>query len=480
MPTIGFCGQAYTDRTINANAQEAINLYPMVSPENGISGTRIIMYPTPGFSSIYDIVASSGISGVGAIRGLYVINDVLFVISGTKLIKITGTTSYTATSLGTLTTSSGRCSIQCNTVELAISDGSYGYVYNLNTTSFSTISGGSWPSNGITNFAFMDGYMLGAVNNSSRVIQSDSLAAGTYGAQAYVDVASYPDYNKAIFSDQLQLYILGPKLTEVRYDAGQIPFAFPKTSGVLIQVGCVSWSTIQKVGNTVIWLMSDAAGKSYIGALEGYSTKVLSTPPINEALERYSVISDAFAYTYREGDTQFYSITFPTEGVTWVLDVGTGWWHKRSVNNSRDLPDHYVLWQGMHVVGDSSGKLYQMSQDYLTDGSGNGLKRVRTCQYIEQDNNVVFIDELQIDIESGTSTSSTTEPLATLEASKDGGHTWYTLGSKGFGKMGQYNKRLLWMRLGYSRNGWVFRLTITDAVRPYIMGAFAKLRLGSR
>src|SRR5262249_2005087 len=148
------------------------------------------------------------------------------------------------------------------------------------------------------------------------------------------------------------------------------------------QAGCVSKDTIVKVGNTIMWLAKDAAGKAYVAALSSYSTKVLSTPPLNEAMERYGTISDAFGYTYREADQQFYSLTFPSAGVTWVLDVATGMWHQRSVMGGRDLPDHYANWNDLHVVGDSSGKLWLMSQDYQTDNEGNGLTRIRTCQHI--------------------------------------------------------------------------------------------------
>jgi hypothetical protein len=66
---IPFCGQSYSDKTLSANAQACVNLYPMVSPESGLPGDkgRIVMYPTPGYSLLYDILASSGITGVGEV-----------------------------------------------------------------------------------------------------------------------------------------------------------------------------------------------------------------------------------------------------------------------------------------------------------------------------------------------------------------------------------------------------------------------------
>lgn len=495
MTAIPFNGQAYSDRTVNANAQACINYYPMRSPPSGMANKgddRIIMYPTPGYSLMYDIVASSGITGVGAIRGTFVINNDLYVVSGTRLIKITTNgTTYTPTALGTLLTSTGRCSIVCDTIELTISDGLNGYTYNLSSTVFAQITvAGSWPAAGVTNLAFIDGYTLAGVNSSSQLIQSNISDSTTWGALAFVNVNSFPDNLVAVFSDQLQLYVFGPRLTEVRYDAASIPFAFAKRSGVLVQAGCAAWATIVKVGNTIMWLAQDAAGKAYVAVLAGYSTSVLSSPPMNEAMERYSTLSDAFAYTYREGDSQFYSITFPSANVTWVIDIATRMIHQRSVGGGRDLPDHYATWNNTHVIGDSTGKLWLMSQDYQTDNAGMGLKRVRTCQHIEVEDKVTFIDELYIEMETGTAPLAANSvnptdpadsaPLATLEVSKDSGHTWINVGTKNFGAQGNYNKRLIWRRLGYSRTGWTFRLTITDTVRTYIIGAFAKIRAASK
>lgn len=473
---IPFTGQAYADRSRDANAQTCVNLYPVISPTPD-EPNRVILYPTPGLSLFVDTTGLS-FTGAGAIRGGYEINGALYIISGNRLLKYDGSTW---TAVGTLNTYTSRCSIQCNTVELAISDGSDGYTYNLGTGSFATISGGSWPaSGGVTNFTFIDGYLLAAVNNSRQVIQSNLLAGGTYGAQAYVNTTSTPDNNVAVFSDQLQLYVFGPKVTEVRFNSGATPFAFEKSSGVLIQAGCVAWPTIVKVGSTVIWLASDDAGRAYVAALEGYTPKVLSTPPINEAIERYGTISDAFAYSYREADNQFYVITFPSAGVTWAYEVKTQAWHQRSApGGGRDYADVCVQYQGRNLVGGSDGKLYWMSQEYLTGTSGGYYTRERTCSHVSADGKPLFLHELRIDIEAGVGLLSGqgSDPLAWLDVSRDGGNTWVSAGTASMGRLGEYRRRLTWRRLGWGWN-FTFRLRVTDPVRTVVLGASALVTAG--
>ena len=476
MVEIPFCGQAYTERSLDMNAQRCVNFYPVQSP-TASNPNRIVLYPTPGFYLFQKLV-------FGQARGLFAINDTLYVVAGDGLYSINETTPgvYSTTLRGVLSTSVGLVDISCNTVELNISDGVRGYVFNLQSGSFQSISGGSFPaSGGVTNFTYQDGYTLAGLNNSKTIIQSGLLNGGSYGAQAFASVTSFPDNIVTVFSDQLQLYVFGNKLTEVRFNSGASPFAFEKTQGVLIQAGCAAKRSIVKVGNTIIWLASDVSGRSFVASLSGYNPEPVSSPAINEALERYSVISDAFGYSYREGDSHFYCLNFPTANATWCLDVKSGWWHERSYNGGRDLPICYAQWRGKHVVGDEDGNLWFMSQDYseaYLNRSGAvynpGVnvprhyppKRIRTCQHIDEEN-AIFIDELELRYEAGVGAilpaavndqieALARNPQAMLRISKDGGHTWRDLG--------RVDRRT------------TFELSVTDPVRTYIMGAYAKVR----
>lgn len=426
MTTIPFCGQTYQDKTLNANAQDSINLYPMRTKIAQYSDKKIsqslpeniIMYPSPGYKWAQTVASYAG-SVAKPIRALFTINSTLYIIVGNALIQFVPLGGFadlingTFTSLGTLNTSTGNCSVICNTIQLAISDGQFGYTYNLTTGVFAVIasSGGFPASGGVTNFTYFDGYTIAAINNSKTVIQSNVLDASTFGPLAFDTITSFADNIVAVFSDELQLYIFGPKITEVQGDAGTIPYAFQKVSGVLIQAGCAAATSICKVGNTVIFLAADIAGKAYVAAFDGYATKVLSTPPINEAFERYTIISDAFAYSYREGDNLFYVITFPSANATWAYDVKMDMWHKRSINGGADLPSCCQQWQGIQVVGDASGNLYIMSQNYAYYSTYNSitktvtdtpLTRTRTTAHVNLEGKTLFFNELWIDLQTGT------------------------------------------------------------------------------
>lgn len=499
---IPFCGATYTDKTLNANAQDSINLYPMRTKIAQNSDKKIgyalpeqiIMYPTPGYKFLRN-------AGKGQIRGFYVINSTLYFICGNTLYGFTPAgspndlTQGSFVNLGTLNTSTGICSIVCNTVQLAISDGQFGYTYTFNSNAFAAIgTSGGFPATGVTNLTYFDGYVIGAGNNSKTVVQSNVLDATTWQALAFYTLDTFPDNITAVWSDELQLYVTGPKITEVQADAGTIPYAFQKVPNVLIQAGCAAWPTLCKVSNTTFFLASDIAGKAYVAAFDSYNTKVISTPPINEAIERYATVSDAYAYAYREGDNHFYVITFPSAGATWAYDIKMDMWHKRSINGGADLPLCCILWQGIQIVGDANGNLYQMSQNYSYYSVGNTgvdlpIQRSRTAAHVNSEYKTLFISELSINFQCGggfiadsnlVPHPTAAAPVVTLQVSRDFGNTWITVGIRSMGKQGQYQKRLVWRNIGRYRQNATFRVNITDPTQTFILGAEAVIKVGTK
>jgi hypothetical protein len=504
---VPFCGQTYTDKTLVANAQESINLYPMRTPQpqtTGVSTTQykqlenIIMYPSPGYKLAQ---ALSGVLGSSnpPVRGLYVINTILYIVCGNKLLSFTPTgsgndlTTGNFATLGTLNTSSGLVSIICNTVQLVISDGLNGYTYIIASNTFATISGGVFPaSGGVTNLAYYDGYAIAAINASQELIQSNVLDGTTWQSLAFDKITSFPDNLVAVYSDELSLYAFGPKITEVQVDIGSIPYAFQKIAGVLIQSGCLSVFSIQKFANTVAWLASDIAGSPFIASMESYAARSISTPPLNEFLARCSIsqLQASYSWTYREGDNHFYCIT--VANVTWCYDLKMDMWHKRSIAGGADLPQCYVYWQGNHVVGDMFGNLLLMSQNYSyyydnASGKDIPLMRTRSCQHISN-GNTMFIEELQIEMQVGygfiTDTNllnqPTGTPLATLQVSRDFGNIWHTIGVRSLGSQGGYAQRVIWRKLGRFKKAATFRLIISDPVATFIVGARAMIKRGTK
>jgi hypothetical protein len=131
-------------------------------------------------------------------------------------------------------------------------------------------------------------------------------------------------------------------------------------------------------------------------------------------------------------------------------------------------------WKGMALVGDAFTNVVGLSDFTNFTEYGNSMQFLITTPPMHEDRKRIFMPRFEIEVEAGDGIvgNPETPPLMMLEWSKDGGKTWSTLQPpRSMGVIGQYIKRLRWLNLGNSRT-WVFRLTCTDNVRRYVIGAY--------
>jgi len=92
------------------------------------------------------------------------------------------------------------------------------------------------------------------------------------------------------------------------------------------------------------------------------------------------------------------------------------------------------------------------------------------------DANRVSVYSLQPVLEAATGLVSEqgSEPTVMLQYSTDGGYTWSSEMWRTHGKMGEYDRRAKWDKLGYGRQT-VFKIRISDPVYKVLMGAIVEL-----
>jgi hypothetical protein len=113
-----FFGPAYTARSLNLAAQSCINVFPVMVETR--TGKEVgALYNCPGLDLLVTV-------GSGPLRGLGVLGQTLYAVSGNQVYSINQ--SYTATLLGTIATSRGPVSIIENGTQLVIFDGVRGYL----------------------------------------------------------------------------------------------------------------------------------------------------------------------------------------------------------------------------------------------------------------------------------------------------------------------------------------------------------------
>lgn len=448
---IPFSIQSYQSRSLPVSAQRLVNFYP--EPQLQGAASPVVLHSTPGLS----LFATAS----GEVHGMHVMNDVLYVVAGTSLYKITA--SGTATNLGTVA-GNKRCSMANNGTQLCIVNGVNGYIYD---GTLSAIADSDFmPADTVT---FLDGYFIFNEAGSGRFFISAINDGETYDALDYATAESAPDDTIAVIADHREIWLGGEHSIEVWFDSGNADFPFERNNGALIERGLAAKHSMVKADNTVFWLGDD----KLVYRANGYTPQRISHYGVETAISGYSRIDDAFAYTYSDNGHTFYVLTFPTDKKTWVYDASNNWWHEREdYLTTRHRSNCYAYCYGKHLVGDfENGRLYEMSQDVYSD-NGNEIIRQANSAVIHGNGERLFMPKFEMFMETGVGLTGGTEPQAMLQWSDDGGKTWSNEHWAGMGAIGEYGKRIVWNRLGSFRQR-VMRLTVSDPVKTVTIGAQA-------
>ncbi len=467
---INFIGGAYLGRSPNVNAQECVNLYPVVDKEGG---KVLALYPTPGLKLWLNLDLDDNPT-----RATYVMDNYLYAVIGNTVYRIARDRTSLAMT-GVIGTASGQIFMVHNTnSELMIVDVAGGKGYILSGVNVTEIADADFinPS-GLT---WQDGYFIVTEKNTQRFWISGLNDGTSWDALEYATAEGLPDDAEAIISDHRELWIYGSQSTEVFYNAGSPDFPFSRIQGSFQNIGIGAAASIAQLDNTLFWLDNWLT----VRRAQGYTPVVVSSPQIDYQISLYDMVSDAIAFSYVHEGHAFYVLTFPSADRTWVYDVVTGFWHRRSSfpndPEGRWRANCYALFNNQHLVGDfQHGKIYELDHKTYTD-DGKTIKAVRTARAVNVDGRTMFFNEFEVKIQSGVGTvrGAGSDPQIMLQWSDDGGHTWSNEHWRSMGKIGEYNKRARWIRLGRSRDR-IFKVMITDPVDRVLISAHLKAQLGA-
>lgn len=465
-----FLGQAYAGQSLNLASNQLINLYPELVPKTAAQDAKKIgaFFTTPGLDLL-------GTVGSGPIRALQLSADLgtMYVVSGNTVYSVN--TDFAATSLGTISSGTVPVSAITNPTQIAVFDGTSGYVITGNT--FAQIS---LPFSGAVSATYQDGF--GVVNQSGTQnwFQSNLDDFTTWSALAFSKADSQPDNLIAIGDLSRQVFLFKANEAEVWINAGLPNFVFSRLDGPYINAGIAAVFSLAKCGYTLVWLGQSDNGSGVIYMLKGYEAIPISTPAIEYALSQYPTLSDAVAFSYLQNGHLFYVISFPSGNATWSFDLTTGMWHQRAALLNGAFNRHpancHAFFAGKHVVGDASnGNLYNFNLNGATD---NGVQRkwLRSWRALPKPQyKPVTFSSLQIDMETGIHVPSGTNPQCMLRWSDDGMHTFRASRIAAVGKTGETTRRVMFRRLGSTKMSHgldrTFELSSTDQFPAALIGA---------
>lgn len=470
MPKLPLLGGAYEARSVIAEAQRCVNLYPEGNPQD--AEVPLTHYPTPGLSQL--------VQGPEApVRGLYLATSgQLFCVIGRVLYTVSP--SWVLNAVGTLSDLTTPVSMVDNGIELIVVDGPTGFQVNLTTLVFAQITDESFL--GADFVGYLDTFLL--FNRPDTKQFYSSLSNSVEFDPLYIaSKTGFPDLLVALLVVHREIWLLGERTTEVWYNSGAGDFPFQILPGVFIEHGCIAKYSAARHGLMTFWLAQDKDGKAIVAMGVSYNAMRISTHAIELAIASYSTISDAIGFVYQQEGHVFYFLTFPTADRTWVYDLGTKLWHER-VWIDEDGAEHRhrancaTLAYGKIVVGDwENGKLYQFDLNTYTD-NGDPIKRMRGFQHIVNDGKRVAYRQFLADLEGG-GTEVEADSLISLRWSDDRGRSWSNPVLQQLGQVGQYKTQPQWRRLGMARDR-VFELSWSVNAKTALNGAYVDpMPLGS-
>ena len=361
-------------------------------------------------------------------------------------------------------------------------------MYLLN---FSVLPSSDGAFSGASIVDIVDNYFVYNRPSTQQWAASNLLSPITYGL-SYASKFTGPDNLVSLVCDHGQVYLLGESTSEVWADQGTFPFAFQRIPGSSSQHGLAAANSIARLGNSFAYVAKNNRGQAEIVVMNGYFPQRISTHAVENTLVNQS-ISDAIAYTYQLEGHECYVVTFPSLDITWVYDITTQLWHKwlwtDSQNNyHRHRSNCSAFFQNVVLVGDwQSGQIYKLDPQNFTD-DGNTIRRLRRCPHLTTDLQRQYFDELQIQFQPGVGLEGITDPplnaetvganpQAMLRWSSDGGSTWSNEHWSAIGKVGRYNNRIIWRRLGWARDR-IYEVVVTDPINAVIVSANLKASAG--
>jgi len=467
-----FLGSSYLARSTNAAANRCVNLFPEAVSEGGKEAGYLLR--APGLELKLTV-------GAGPIRGLWARKSgagSFYVVSGTKLYALSSLAGP-ATEVGTVS-GVGPVSIADNGTQLFIACDGPSYIYNTSTSAFQQITDPDFPGAGTV--YYLDGYFVFNEPDTQRIWVTSLLDGTAVDPLDFASAEGSPDGVVAIAVDHRELWVYGTDSIEVWYNAALPDFPFERIQGAFNEIGCAAPFSIAKLDNTLFWLGADSRGAGIVYKNAGYSGMRISTHAIEFAIQGYSTISDAIAYTYQQEGHAFYVLTFPTANATWVYDVSTGSWHERAGFVGGEFTRHrsncHCNFNGTTLVGDfENGNIYAFSLDVFQD-NGAVQKWLRSWRALPTGRNNLkrtTQHSLQFDAEAGIglNVGQGSDPEVMLRWSDDGGHTWGNEHWNKMGKLGEYGYRTIWRRLGMTEKlrDRVYEVSGTDPIKLALMGA---------
>lgn len=384
---------------------------------------------------------------------------------------IVGNTFYrfdgiTLTSLGTIGTSVGRCTMIFNdNDEVMISDGALLYWWNGSTLALVDNPAAFIPGN----LSYLNGYGIVNAVGSDQFYVTSADDFSNIDPLDFATAESNPDPLQTTFTDHNEVWLVGTETTEIWQDTGGSDFPFQAITTAKIERGTLAPYSVAADDNTVIFYGNDGI----IYRFEGYRPQRISTFPVEEMLRQCRAKGAAYATIYTHNGHKFYTLTIPDE-LTIQYNFATQLWNLantyaynswRIIGSNGHYADYVLTDTGIAAIDPD-----------LNQDEGAVMLRVARSAPGWADGRLITLPEFFADCEVGRAPIGVTANIS-LRVALDG-ETFGNSRVRTLGATGEYARRAVWRGNGVGRKP-VFELSASDNYRLTIMGTLLNASVGN-
>jgi len=476
VPVFDLVGETYPLASQGISTQKTMNfvveMYPGVS--SGEPGTKVpkILKCLAGMRKVLD-------GGDRRCRGLYVSStgpaqrSYLYGVFGEEVRRYNlSVTAYWV--IGRITDSNNPVSMVDNGFHLVIAAG--GSLYSADLMALEgqqTLSGISLPvapgnllPMAPTCVAFCKQRLIINTGTNNQWAFSNS-ASTVFEADSFYSAESLPDPINSLKVCDGSIWVFGPRSYEIWRVQDDQDSPFTSVGGNSGAIGCSAQFTPSVIDNQVYWLGGSDVGAMGVYMGTGLSATRISNPGVEYMIGNMSSRGDTIGYCYADNGNSYFVMTF-ISGDYSLGYTPVGGWHERSTRDLLTADDHahsclFPVQYGDKIYSGCfyDGGLYEFDETYAKDWDTRTYRRQRISKVMTATAADLILKRIYLDMDVGTTASTTLAPQMQLEISLDGGKTYGPVYTKSLGTQGQYKKRVEWFK-GASARNIVLRLTYED------------------
>lgn len=295
-----------------------------------------------------------------------------------------------------------------------------------------------------------------------------------------VGAESSPDKLVRDYAFNQTIYRFGTKTTEPWYNSGAGNPPIDRIDGQEFSVGCGAIHSLANTDKALYWLGDDRA----VYRVSGSAYERVSDDALSNFIESIDDPSDAIGFAFTIQGQDFYVITFPSGGKTFLLNEKLGeqgWTNLAStnLNNIYSGTAQARVYGKNHIA--SSGKWLTLEYDEYTQDT-DIILRERTTQSFQAEDFIsgarsLVISKLILDVEQGVGLmqGQGEVPRLRVELSIDGGRSYPHVAWMELGRLGEYTLRTEVDILARGQS-FLFKLSMSDPVPLTIKGGWLKVK----